>query len=67
MGRVLLGDGREELFEVFETTVVWDGQSRVVEVDAADTDALVGMALLDGYELRIAVTAEGSVEIRALP
>ena len=38
------------------------------EVEAvADTDPLVGMALLDGHELTVQVVNEGRVSIRALP
>ena len=29
----------------------WDGQTRYVEADAADTTPLVGMRLLDGYRV----------------
>jgi hypothetical protein len=36
-------------------------------VDEADTDPLVGMALLNGYELKIEVRSRGKVEITPLP
>jgi hypothetical protein len=36
-------------------------------VDTADTDPLVGMALLDGHELTVQVVNDGNVFIRALP
>ena len=49
----MLGDGSLQQFEVYAATVIWDGQARVVEVDAADTNPLVGMGLLYGYEVRI--------------
>ncbi len=38
-----------------------------VHVDAADTVPLVGMSLLDGYELIMQVTHGGDVRITALP
>lgn len=66
-GRAILADGSEEVFDIYEATVMWDGQLLTVEADAADTDALIGMALLDGYELRIQVVDGGSVTIEALP
>ncbi len=66
LGRVLLADGGEECLDIYEAVVMWDGQPRVVEVDGAQTDALVGMALLDGHELRIAVVVGGTVRIDAL-
>lgn len=66
-GRAILADGSEDVFDIYEVTVMWDSQWLPVEADAADTDALVGMALLDGYELRIQVVDGGSVSIEALP
>ena len=47
--------------------VVWDGEERWVLVDDADTDALVGMALLKGYELKMQVRPRGRVTIKRLP
>lgn len=64
-GRAQLANGREELFDIYGVTVLWDGQSRYVEADAVDTTPLVGMALLDGYDLRIQVTTGGRVVIQA--
>lgn len=52
-GRALLADGGESLFDVHEALVDWDGQPRRIAVDAAETDPLLGMALLEGYELRV--------------
>jgi clan AA aspartic protease len=64
--RVLLGDGREDFLPMYRATVSWDGSLRLVDVDAAESDALVGMALLDGYELRIQVAEGGAVTIEAM-
>jgi clan AA aspartic protease len=66
-GRALLADGSESLFDIYEATVVWDGTPRRVAVDAADTDPLIGMSLLYGYELTIQAVEGGQVIIRALP
>lgn len=66
-GRAILADGSESFFDIHETTVVWDGQPRRVAVDAADTDPLVGTAMLNGYELTIQFMNKGSVFIEALP
>jgi clan AA aspartic protease len=66
-GRALLADGSESLFDIHEATVVWDGQPRRVAVDAADTDPLVGMSLLYGYELIVQAMDGGSVIIKPLP
>jgi uncharacterized protein YhjY with autotransporter beta-barrel domain len=43
------------------------GESRRVLVDEADTDPLVGMALLSGYELKMQVRSRGKVAIKRLP
>ena len=63
----VLGDGSLQQFEVYAATVIWDGQARVVEIDAANTDPLVGMGLLYGYEVRIQAIDGGAVTIEALP
>jgi predicted aspartyl protease len=61
--RVLLGDGR---MEQFAATVVWDGEPLRVVVDAADTDPLVGMALMYGYDLNIQGVEGGAVTLERL-
>jgi clan AA aspartic protease len=66
-GRGLLADGRECLFDVYVAKVVWDGKERRILVDEADTDPLVGMALLSGYELRMQVRSRGKLTIKRLP
>jgi clan AA aspartic protease len=62
-GQVVLGDGSIELFDMFTGTVLWDGQRQLVEIDAADTDPLVGMALIYGYELNIQAVDGGNVTL----
>lgn len=65
-GRAILADGSVSDFDVYEGTVIWDGQLRQVIIDAVDTDPLVGMRLLRGYELTIQVIDGGNVSIQAL-
>lgn len=65
-GRAVLADGSESLFDIYEATVLWDGQPRRVAIDAVDTDSLVGMALLYGYELTIQALVGGRVSIKAM-
>ncbi|MCY3886100.1 MAG: hypothetical protein OXG19_00085 [Chloroflexi bacterium] len=43
--------------------VFWDGRTRYVEADAADTTPLVGMRLLDGHSLYVEVEDGGRVII----
>jgi hypothetical protein len=52
---------------VYVGNVVWDGAERRVLVDEAETDPLVGMALLSGYELKMQVRSRGKVTIKRLP
>lgn len=66
LGRAVLADGNEKLFPLYEVTVEWDGQTRIVEADAADTDPLVGMAMMENYVLRIEVRSEGGVTLQRL-
>jgi clan AA aspartic protease len=64
-GRALLANGSEGLFDIYRVTVLWDGQPRYVEADAVDTTPLVGMSLLEGYDLHIQVAEGGQVVIEA--
>jgi clan AA aspartic protease len=66
-GRALLADGSESIFDIYEAMVVWDGRPCRVPVDEAETAPLVGMSLLDGYELTVQVRAGGNVTVKALP
>jgi hypothetical protein len=47
--------------------VDWDGKARRIPVDEAETVPLVGMSLLEGYELTVRVQPGGNVRVRALP
>ena len=49
--RATLADGSETTFPYYGVAVLWDGQARYVEADAADTTPLVGMRLLNGHSL----------------
>ncbi len=63
----ILADGSVDVFDVYAVSVLWDGRLRAVEVEAADTDPLVGMSLLDCHSLRVDVQIGGIVTITALP
>ncbi|HXU40523.1 MAG TPA: clan AA aspartic protease [Blastocatellia bacterium] len=65
--RTVLGDEGRIVFDFYEATVIWDGLTRRVSVDEADTDPLVGMGLLDGYELSIELVSQSAVAIELLP
>lgn len=64
--RGTLGDGSEVTFEVYAATVIWDGQYRSIAVNAAETDPLVGMSLLYGFDLYIRAVEGGIVTIKAI-
>jgi clan AA aspartic protease len=65
--RATLGDGSETLFDIYEASVIWDGQIREIEINSANTEPLVGMSLLRGYRLHIDTIEGGMVTIAALP
>jgi len=63
----ILGDGSLCMFDVYEASVIWDGQIRSVEINESEADPLVGMGLLEGFELKIQGVAGGLVTITTLP
>ena len=63
----LLADGSVQVFDVYTATVIWDGRPRTVEVECIEATPLVGMALLQGHELRIQVVSGGAVIIVGFP
>lgn len=63
-GRAILGDGSECVFNVYEAVVVWDETLPTIPVDEADSDPLVGMSLMEGYQLTMQVFEGGRVELR---
>src|SRR5262249_26267845 len=67
LDRVILADGSECIFDVYEAKVVWDGKVRSIVVDEDNADPLVGMRLLKGYELNMQVRTRGQVTIQRLP
>jgi clan AA aspartic protease len=53
--RGTLADGSECLVDVYEGSVLWDGKPLPILVDDANGEPLVGMRLLNGYELKMEV------------
>ena len=62
-GRAILGDGSECVFNVYEAVVVWDGDRVTIPIDEADSEPLVGMSLMEGFQLMVQVFEGGNVEI----
>ena len=63
--RATLADGSEVTLPSYGVAVLWDGQPRYVEADAADATPLVGMRMLDRHNLNIEVERGGRVVIEA--
>ena len=65
IGRATLADGSEIAYDVYGIAVFWDGQTKYIEADAADTTPLVGMQSLDRHNLYVEVEGGGRVSIQA--
>jgi len=65
-GRARLADGSVITTRYFRAEVEWDGQARPIRVLEAAGGPLVGMSLLYGCDLRIAVIDGGEVTIALL-
>lgn len=61
-----LGDGSTCIFDVYSGLVIWDGEYRYIDVNASETDPLVGMSLLYGYRMQLDAIEGGTVTIQAL-
>jgi clan AA aspartic protease len=62
----ILADGSTTAFEIYVGMVVWDRRAIRILVDEADTTPLVGMELLQGFELKMKVQRRGQVTIKPL-
>jgi clan AA aspartic protease len=65
-GSAMLADGTVRRFDTYGTEVEWGGAVRGVVVSEVGAEALVGMGLLDGHELRVEVKPGGAVEVQPL-
>jgi clan AA aspartic protease len=65
--RAILADGTEVVFDIYEVTLQWENQLKQVEVNVVDCTPLLGMALLENYQLQISVVVGGNVLILPLP
>ncbi|MCY4176601.1 MAG: hypothetical protein OXD37_09805 [Acidimicrobiaceae bacterium] len=61
----ILADGSITTLLAHGAFVLWDGQMRLIQVDASGSIPLVGMALLAGHNLNIDVQPGGSVLINS--
>lgn len=65
-GRAILGDGSECIFNVYEAVVLWDKAIVTIPIDEADSEPLIGMSLMEGYQLTIQAIEGGRVELNKL-
>ena len=61
-----LADGSPLLLEVYQVTLLWDGEEREVEVLALEGAPLIGMTLLEDSDVRFQGREGGFVSIEAL-
>lgn len=66
-GGAVLADGSVRQFDVYAAEVIWSGIWRPVLVSGVGNEVLVGMRLLQGHDLRMAVVHGGLIEIAPLP
>ena len=52
-------------FDVYGAVVIWNGETREVEVNLTETAPLIGMAMLFRHDLQIEVVVSGTVRIEA--
>ncbi|MGK7889362.1 MAG: clan AA aspartic protease [Leptolyngbyaceae cyanobacterium] len=64
--RATLGDGSETVFDVYDAEVIWNGQYREIEINAAETEPLLGMRMLKGWRLQVDTVEGGLVTIERL-
>lgn len=62
-GQLTMADGSKIISELYQATILWDGQPRTIEVDALESEVLVGMALLEGCDLHIHIAVDGQATI----
>ncbi|WP_419838328.1 clan AA aspartic protease [Candidatus Poriferisodalis sp.] len=66
LSQAVLANGAVDTFGVYGAELIWDGQVVAVFADQAETTPLIGMSLLEGYELRIETHIGGRVLIESL-
>jgi clan AA aspartic protease len=63
----MLADGSIEVLDVHFADVIWDGQTRRIQVQSVDAESLLGMELLLGHEVALRVAVGGQVTIPPTP
>src|SRR5262249_20061491 len=63
----VLADGSVSYFNTYNGEVFWDGVARSIEIEEADSEPLLGMALYEGHELKVQIINGGVVAITPIP
>jgi clan AA aspartic protease len=67
IGTGTLADGSSCMFRVSRGSVVWDRRPRELDIDEVEGTPLVGMALMEGYELKAQIWEDGKVTLKMRP
>ncbi|NER33087.1 MAG: clan AA aspartic protease [Oscillatoria sp. SIO1A7] len=62
----MLGNGSFYIFDVYPGFIIWDGELKRIDINAAETIPLVGMSLLYGYRMQLDAIEGGTVIIQSL-
>jgi clan AA aspartic protease len=62
-----LADGSSRRINIYRATIVWNGQPLAVEIDAPNSDPLIGTGLLERHRATIEMIPGGTVTIDPLP
>ena len=62
----LLADSSRTLLSIYRLTILWDDQEREIEVLELEGAPLLGMSLLEGYDVRIQAVDGGLITIERL-
>ena len=65
-GHAALADASECLFDLHEGEVIWDRRHMLIQIDSSDATPLIGMRLLEGFELTMQVRQDGPVLIKRM-
>lgn len=65
-GSAILANGLLEECDIYSGVAVWDGQSRTILIESAETDPLIGMRLMQGYRIIIEDIDGGDVKIERI-
>ncbi len=66
LGEAILANGSRVYSDVYDATIIWDGEEIAISVYEADSDPLVGMRMTYGFELNIRNVDGGPVILRRM-